>query len=519
MYITVNTGSGSTAVSGSKKQHHVFTGTTTDHHYHFSGKTVTSSLIHHGTNYFTTAGRPPSPSMSQRHRTKSVSQSTPKTIETKEEAIQTCFSSTHKPSSPSTGRRRSYSYSDPMQNSQLHVLQKKDYSTIHSSEKPRSLGASSGHKTPTGTSYRQSSVVSEKLNSSSVPPAYRQSPIVSKHIKNLETLYQDCDAHCGSLQHLNSSEPPFVKSTKESSSHAHNLQRSHSFDYSSSNHSKDEYLSNRRTNLDASPTYQGQSSKNYHSSTWHRRSRLDTSSVLPHHRHRGSLTPSLLRRTVDGSDKYVQVHDANTSKSSASHRHSSLDLSSTSTHSRPHSPSPSPQHGTIKDNGMLAKGAGVHGISEARQKRAAQKRQESLVATRRVGNKVQRDSSRSFVVNQRDLPTSKLDNVDSFLRPLSKTSLKRSNSLSSVADVLRWEQGEGSHEAIESITRKLHSRGSFDDISEAMERNMSGRRRKSPKSRIRSLLKKVCKFEKFYCILCPIITCTVYVLYFLDLKI
>ena len=153
------------------------------------------------------------------------------------------------------------------------------------------------------------------------------------------------------------------------------------------------------------------------------------------------------------------------------------------------SPLVSPQHSIKREN--------ITVTSDARQRRAAQKRQESVIAgtadsdVLRSTNNTGRTSAS---VEQRNVLSNSDNNDPAILQSVSRSSLRRSNSTSSMADFLKLEEEKkSSTEGGERTAKKLSSRGSFDDIREV---EVTERRRKTQKHRIKSLLKKImCKLD------------------------
>lgn len=191
----------------------------------------------------------------------------------------------------------------------------------------------------------------------------------------------------------------------------------------------------------------------------HRRSNSDVS-------HRGRSPSPSPRHSDSQTLRYQRVR----SPSPSPPRYSE---SQTLRSNRARSPSPSPRHSTISD---------------ARQRRAAMKKQESVTAS----------STSSTSRNIPSLDADRLKDVSSNLdnkdpSSSSRGSLRRSSSTSSVADCLKWEGRNERKSSPETLvgnsTKVLSSQGSFDGTHRVGLTGGENHRKKSPKRRIRSLLK------------------------------
>ena len=160
---------------------------------------------------------------------------------------------------------------------------------------------------------------------------------------------------------------------------------------------------------------------------------------------------------------------------------------------RARSPSPSPQHST-RQEGSSAVQSSNGTLSDARQRRAAIKKQENAATSSTIGDSSTLRNRTSLDADQLRNVSSNLDSKEaSVLYSSSRGNLRRSNSTSSVADCLKWEgrnERKSSPETLMGNTTKvLSSRGSFDGIHKIGLTGGENHRKKSPKSRIRSLLK------------------------------
>ena len=234
------------------------------------------------------------------------------------------------------------------------------------------------------------------------------------------------------------------------------------------------YVRHRPLNSDVSHRVRSPSPSPQHSKSQTYRS---------HRAHSPSLSP---RHSESQTLRYQRTHSP-----SPSRRHSE-----TQTSHQACSPSPSPQHSTRRDSAVQGSNSI---LSDARQRRAAIKKHENATASSTIGDSSTLRNRTSLNASQLKNVSSNLDSKESsILYSSSRGNLRRSNSTSSVADCLKWEGRNERKSSPETLmgdtTKALSSRGSFDGINKIGSTGGENHRKKSPKSRIRSLLKMVkCK--------------------------
>ena len=337
--------------------------------------------------------------------------------------------------SPSLGRRSSsFSSSDSGRSSQL--LQKRLHSTPASILKP----------------------------SSPPPPGYKATPILSSDERNLQRLLnQEASSLPGSSKphrshasseslttptsrhlidrgspHHSRSRSPSIRSHASSESLAKPSAADHTQDTPTSRHLIDRGSPHHSRSRSPSIRQQASSELSGNTGLTTRRSRSLSVDHGSSPRHRQSRSPSTYHQT------------------------SSDSLTSTSLHSH-HSPS----HSQCQSNTDSTQTP----LSDARQRRAAEKRNDS-------------NNNNNIIAGNFE---------ESIIQSLSKTNLRKSASIASIADALKSKEKVKSSDSM-----KTQSRGQFDDIRDIdvqvegdKATPTTGKRKNSPKSRVKSLLKKV----------------------------
>lgn len=148
------------------------------------------------------------------------------------------------------------------------------------------------------------------------------------------------------------------------------------------------------------------------------------------------------------------------------------------------SPSLPPPSSASKLADIATENSNASALSEPRQRRASDKRRDGFKSpSSRVSDIFKSDSP---ATKEKKLTDAELETVEH-----AKSILRRTASIDSVADALKLEEEKRKvSEELEKM--KLSSRGSFDNLNGVEKTSSpSGKRKKSPKHRIRSMLKSL----------------------------